>query len=242
MKTSKIIFLSILAMFALIILASAIFIKIQGQKINTSSITNDNHTFTKKEVPSFKVLSINNSTNIRLVRNDSTFLEIYFSKDSLAPVVNYITDKDTLKIKDFTPHSGNKFILVRVNYVEPLNHIELKNSSVFIESLSSKKMLIEMDSSTVMANDQSGKSDVRVLSVFGKNQSVFQIRTGKFKFDSLNIILRNSKAYLYSNENKLSCDISNKSNVRLTEQPLEIVMKKDSTSQFSVRETQTVFR
>lgn len=243
MKTSKIIFISILGTFALIILVSAIFIKIQGQKPNATSIIGLNFTPTIKGVPSFKVLSINNSNNITLVQSDSSFIVIYGPKDSLAPVVSYSIERDTLKIKDFMPHASNKkFITVNVNCTDALNYIQLKNSSVFIESLSSKKMSVEMDSSTVMADGKSTGSNLQVLDVFGKNKSDFQIRTGKFRIDSLNIVLRNSNAYLWSKGNRLKCDISNKSNVRVTEQPLEIVMKKDSTSQFSVRETQTVYR
>jgi|GEM_PF-677027 len=246
MKTSKIIFLSLLGTIALIILASAIFIKIQGQQPGLYSTTSKiarTYTTTKKDIPSFKVLSINNSTNITLVRSDSSFIEIYSLKDSLAPVVNYTTDKDTLKLKDFMPSSDNKKLVnINIHYSELLKNIKLKNSSITLESLNSGKMSIEMDSSSVMADGKSKESNLQVLDVLGKNKSNFQIRTGKFKIDSLNIVLRNSNAYLWSKGNRLRCDISDKSNIRVTEQPSEIVMKKDSTSQFSVRETQTVFR
>jgi hypothetical protein len=165
------------------------------------------------------------------------------SKDTISPVVNYSIHKDTLKIADFSSPRGNKIFLdVKVNYTEFLKSVQLKNSSVLLESLNSRKMSIEMDSSSVIANGKSKESDLQVLDVLGKNKSNFQIRTGKFKIDSLNIVLQNSSAYLWSKGNRLKCDISNKSNIRVTEQPLEIVMKKDSTSLFSVRETQTVFR
>lgn len=252
MKVSKVIFFSLLGSIVILIIASALDLIINGQP---KSFSNDQPTLLgtkniliRKNVPDFKVLSISNSRDITFVRNDSSFIEIHYLKDSLskdtitAPVVNYAINSDTLKIADFRSPGKRIWVNVKVNYTELLNNIQLKNSSVDIESLSSKKMSIEMDSSAVTANERSKESEIGVLNIFGKNKSDFQIRTGKFKIDSLNIVLRNSKAYLYSNENRLSCDISNKSNVRLTEQPLEIVMKKDSTSQFSVRETQTVYR
>jgi hypothetical protein len=246
MKTSKIIFFSLLGIIATFIIAGAMDIRINGTKITSQW---EKKTLHRKNLDSFKVLSINNARDITLIQNDSSFIEIDYlayspSKDTItAPIVNYAINKDTLKIADFRSPKGKRiWVNVKVNYTEQLNSIHLKNSSLTVEGLTSKKLSIVMDSSFVTANERSKESEIGVLNVFGKNKSDFQIRTGKFKIDSLNIVLRNSKAYLYSNENRLSCDISKKSNLRLTEQPLEIVMKKDTTSQFSVRETQTVYR
>lgn len=170
-------------------------------------------------------------------------------KDSLSkysitsPVVNYSVHEDTLKIADFRSPKGKRLAIdIKVNFTDSLTSIKLKNSSAFVKSLSSKKLSIELDSGTITANGNSKKSVLQVLDVLGKNKSDFQIRTGNFKIDSLNIVLHNSNAYLWSKGSRLKCDLSNKSNVRVTEQPLEILMKKDSTSQFSVREIRTVFR
>jgi hypothetical protein len=238
MKISKILFFSLLGTIALVIVAGAMDLRINGTK-NLRGY--EDKILYRKKIDPFKALSICNASNVTLIRNDSSFIEIHCMKDSLSKdtipqIGNYSIKDDTLKMADFISPKGKRIhINVKVNYTGTLNSIQLKNSWINLKNLNSGKMSIEMDSSTVRAYDQSMVSNLQSLDVFGKNKSSLQIRSEKFNIDSLNIVLQNSDAYMWSKGKRMKCDISNKSNITLTGQPLEIIMKKDTTSHFSVR-------
>ena len=71
MKTSKIIFISLLGAIAFIILAASIDIRITGKRNGDYKADLKR---SKQILPSFKALNLNSCKNIQIVRNDSSFM------------------------------------------------------------------------------------------------------------------------------------------------------------------------
>ncbi len=104
MKISKIIFLSLVGVIALMIIAGALDIRINGKKgpVQLSGSVNSK----KITLPSFKVLSMNGTKNVAIVKGDSNYIEIDYQKDFVYPDINFQVRNDTLIIKDLNLSSG----------------------------------------------------------------------------------------------------------------------------------------
>jgi hypothetical protein len=230
MKTSKIIFISLLSAIALFIVAVFLDIRINGYRNGTHSSKMAGYTVNKTIVPSFKVLCISNSPDIHLIQNDSSYFELISPKDSLPLHTNYTIKDDTLRISDVESKvKSHLYLEFRINTSGSLKNIILKNSGITIENFVSDRMALDMDKSSVWLSQ--GKSAFNTLDITARNHS--QISTNEFNVDSLGIILQNSEANLEIIASKLTGTLSDSSRIS-ARQPAEISLKKDITSKINV--------
>ncbi|MCX6238136.1 MAG: hypothetical protein NTY07_11380 [Bacteroidia bacterium] len=228
MKTSKIIFISLLGTIAFLILATLTDIRIRGRR--NSDIKND-FKVNRQLMPSFKVLCVNNSRNITFIQKDSSFIEVTYLKDSITPKLNFKIKEDTLMVSDFEKLI-HRNVSVTIHATDSLKRILLKNSDIRIEHVGSGKLSLNLDHSSVwMDQDKGGNYFLPILDVVAKNHSDFH--TGDFKVDSLGIVLFNSKADLRIISKKISGTLSDSSKI-YARQPEEISLKKDKTSKINV--------
>ena len=228
MKTSNIIFITLLGTIAVLILAAVLDVRINGQKRGDFL---SNYKVDRQTIPSFKVLCINNSRNTTLVQNDSAFIEVTYQKDSIAPVLKYTIKEDTLTVSDSERSVYHNFS-IRINATDSLVRIILKNSNIRIERFVYGKLSMDLDRSYVLLNqDQNGKFSLQTFYITAKNYS--NVRSNSFKVDTLNIVLHKSQVDLSGIVNKLSGYIADSSGIRIL-QPREISLKRDSSSNINV--------
>jgi|WetSurMetagenome_2_1015567.scaffolds.fasta_scaffold331742_2 hypothetical protein len=230
MKTSKIIFITLLGTIAFLILAAMIDIRINGRK---GGINRDDIRVHKNTLHTFRVLYINNSRNITVIQNDSSFIEVAYLKDSIVPKVNYSIKGDTMMVSDYK-NIGSVTISFPSDSPELFKRILLKKSDMSIRNVRSGKLSLNLDQSTVWMNQFEGeKYSLSILDVVAKNHSHFN--TDDFKVDSLGIVLQNSKSDIRVYAKKISGSLSDSSRI-YARQPLEISLKKDATSKISVND------
>lgn len=227
MKTSKIIFITLLSSIALLILLAFIDVRVFGYRTDdkkTSLITNLNQT------SHFKVLCINNSSRIRIIQNDSTYIKITLPKDSILAFVNYKIKNDTLTISDTDNlHRPHLYLAFTISVSDSLECIILNKSHVTIDRFVYDKLSFSIDQSTVWFNHN--KSNFTNLQISARNKS--DVNSTNFIADTLGILLQNSEASLEISAKKISCNLSDSSNVSLR-QANEISIKKDQSSKSSV--------
>lgn len=228
MKTSKIIFISLLGTIAFLILATLTDIRIRSRR--NSDIKND-FKVNRQIMPSFKVLCVNNSRNITFIQKDSSFIEVTYLKDSITPKLNFKIKEDTLTVSDFEKLI-HRNVSITIHATDSLKRILLKNSDIRIEYFGTGKLSLNLDHSSVwMDQYKGGKYSLSILDVVAKNHSLFN--TDDFKVDSLGIVLQNSKSDIRVYAKKISGNLSDSSRI-YARQPLEISLKKDNTSKISV--------
>jgi hypothetical protein len=128
MKTSKIIFFSLIA--AIVIAVSAAFIDVKLTGISTSSIYLQ---ITKEPVKPFKVIDISNS-NIAMTYNDSFYIAISSMKDSIPPKLKYLIVNDTLRITDAKIHFPGR-IVINLQPSDSATRIISVNSDISMENI-----------------------------------------------------------------------------------------------------------
>jgi hypothetical protein len=225
MKTSKIIFISLLGSVALIIMATTIDIKLTGHRGNT--YPPDLYKTEKTGIPDFKVLSINNCSNIELIRNDSASIEVIHQKDSVSRVLDYITRGDTLFINDIRK-SGRNIFSCKIHATGSLGQIVLKNSDINMKNLKTGNLAFSLDGSSISINNEKAQvSAISALDVSAINHSTFN--TGEFRVDSINLVLQKSEVYLELIAEKIHGTLADSSKV-YSRQVGEINLKKDQTS------------
>lgn len=230
MKTSKIIFISLVSIIAFFILAAIVDIRITGHRNGTNLVA---FKVNKQSVPSFKVLYVNNSRSVFLVQNDSSFVEVKWLKDSLSPHVNYTIKDDTLIVSDINQLIQSPVsISVKIYSTDSLKNILLKNSTISIAHFRFGKMSLDMDKSSVWFNPvKSEKSSIHALDILAKNHS--RVYTNEFKVDSLGIVLQKSEAHFEIIARKISGTLSDSSKIS-ARQSEEISLKKDATSNINI--------
>lgn len=230
MKTSKIIFITLLSTIAFLILAALVDVRINGRK---RGINWDDIRPRKNALHTFRVLYINNSRNITIVQNDSSYMEVTYLKDSIVPKVNYTMVGDTMVVSDYNS-AGSLTISFPADSPELVKSILLKKSEIGIRNLRSGKLSLNLDQSTVWMNQFEGeKYSLSILDVVAKNHSHFN--TDDIKVDSLGIVLQNSKADIRVYAKKISGSLSDSSRI-YARQPEEIFMKKDASSKINVND------
>jgi len=230
MKTSKIIFISLLGTIAVLILASVIDLRINGRR-NDGRKSDFN--VNKQILPVFKALKVYNSMNVTLVQNDSSYIEVSCLKDSIAPKVNYTIIGDTLMVSDFEKTYHRNFS-VTIHATDSLRSIQLKKSNLSVERMGLGKLFFVLDESEIWLNqDTLVKSAFPVLDIVAKNHS--RINSSDFRIDSLGLALQKSEAYLEIKANKISGLLSDSSRI-FVRQPSEISLKKDATSKIHVND------
>jgi len=228
MKTSKIIFISLLSAMALLVLITMVDMRLNGRR--NSEIQKD-FKMNRKVLRTFKVLCVNESMNTTLIRSDSSYIEVTFHKDSIEPKVNYTIKDDTLMLNNFemkSHHNGS----LKIHTTDSLKSIQLKNSNISIERFGYGKLSLNLDHSSVWMNqNRDEKYSLHILDVIAKNHSNFN--ADNFKVDSLGIVLQNSKADIRVYAKKISGSLSDGSRI-YARQPEEILLKKDKTSKINV--------
>jgi hypothetical protein len=222
MKTSKIIFTSLLVAIALIILAGFIEVRLSGKRNGIDIVVN------KQALPEFKVLCLNNS-EFHLSYGDSAYFAITSDKDSLLTQIDYIISDDTLKISNIR-FSNDSYIRVKIHSSDSLKKILLVDSDLTIDEYGSKNLTILTDSSRVSLNRKE-QFTFHSLDITAKNHS--NIYSNEIKTDILNISLQKSEANLDITALKLYGDLSDSSTFN-THQAEEISLKKDTTSRIIV--------
>jgi|WetSurMetagenome_2_1015567.scaffolds.fasta_scaffold00851_7 hypothetical protein len=231
MKTSKIIFISLLGTVALLIMATTIDIKLNGHKANT--YPSDIFKAEKTGVADYKVLSLNNCNNIELTRKDSSSVAIIYLKDSLLPHLNYISSGDTLFITDARP-KNHSAVSYKIQATGSLSQIVMKNSVITMKIPGSGSLVFDLNGSTInINNDGVATPKMSSLIVSAVNHSSFS--TGEFRVDSMDLTLQKSEAYLEVIAKKIHGTLQDSSKM-YARQPDEVYLKKDSTSTMSLNE------
>jgi len=222
MKTSKIIFIALLGSIAVLILAALVNIRLNGRKNN-----NFQYEFSviKRRIPTYKVLCVNNSMNITLVHNDSSFIEVTYLKDSIVPDKNVVIREDTLFITDFEKLI-HRNVSVRIFATDSLKKIELQHSQISLG-----KSALKSDQSSTWFSRDTTLSSFKALDIVAKNHS--NVNSGIFRIDSLGIVLQHSVANLTAKVRRINGTLSDSSKIYVR-QPLEISLKRDSTSKINV--------
>jgi len=230
MKTSKIIFISLLGAIALLILTIVVDIKVKGKPNNYSDA---DFKINKQMVASYKVLCLNGSRNITVVHSDSSFVEVRYRKDSIVPKINYTIKGDTLIVSDFEK-SVHRYESIRIYTTDSLKSIQMNNSDASIMRFGFGRLSLNLDKSSVwMDADKGDKNSLPMLDVVAKNHSVFN--TGDFKVDSFGIVLQNSRANVRISTKKISGSLADSSRID-ARQPEDISLKKDGTSRINVND------
>lgn len=226
MKTSKKIFVTLLISIAVLIIAAFVDIRIHGRRIGTSS----SEIITKNElIAPFKVISAVNSRNLKIVDDDSSYIEIAWYKDSIPPKINYKILNDTLIISDM------KYLIrstgyqpVKIHATNSLVAIKLKDSEVSIGNIGKGIMSVILDNSSAwFSQTNSKKQYFSNLSIIAKNNS--SANSNDFNVDTLRVFLQNSQSNLQIRAKKIYGTLTDSSTIGF-QQTNEIYLKADSTS------------
>lgn len=228
MKTSKIIFISLLSVIALIILASLIDLRITGRRDSKADFKTN-----KQIIPSFRVLSLNNSNNVQLVQNDSSYIEVTYLKDSVAPDVKYVIKSDTLFISDLKKLNRSN-ISIKINSTDSLRKVQMSKSDFGIEDFNFSQLSFDLDQSELWLNQpDKKKTAVRFMDIVVRNHS--HINCNGFNADSISVILHNSEADFDMDINKIGGSLSDSSRIYIRSVG-EIALKKDATSKININD------
>jgi hypothetical protein len=224
MKTSKIIFVSLLGMIALVILAGFI-----GVRLNVTRSAID--LIVKKDLmPEFKVLYIKNC-DVQLSYDDSSSIVLSAYKEIPLSEINYNFKNDTLTMSDIR-YSYESKVRVKIHSSDSLKNILAVNSDLSIESYGSKNLSIQSDRSNVsLTREENEQFTFHSLNIFAKNHS--RISSGELKVETLKIFLEKSEANLEIAALSLNGNLSDSSTI-YTHQSAEISLKKDETSRIIV--------
>ena len=231
MKTSKIIFITLLGTIALLILAAMIDVRFTGQK--RSEIFNNRLKVNKLDIPEFNVICLNNIKNLALVQSDSSYISMTATMDSITHPINYTIKEDTIWLSDFEKQNSRD-VWIAVYFTNTLKSMQLKNSDLRITKFNSEKLSLDLnlDNSRVYFDaDKSKNTAISVLNIVAKNYSY--ITANGFNVDSLGINLQNSDAQLQIIAKKISGTLSETSKIFIR-QPGEISLKIDATSKITV--------
>jgi hypothetical protein len=231
MKTSKIIFVTLLITIAVFIIAVFIDKRFNGIRRADNSYEITLH---KQIIPSFKVLYAVNCKNIRIVQSDSNFVELAWKKDSIPPEINYRLINDTLvitNIRFLIQRSG--FQPVRIHTTNSLRTIASKDSELAIEIYNFSNLSANLDNSSAWFSQKKSKNAYYSnLEITAKNKSV--ANTNDFAVDTLSIFLQNSISNSQILAKKIYVTLSDSSTI-VFPQPNEIYLKRDSTSRFIIK-------
>jgi hypothetical protein len=230
MKTSKIIFISLLCLIALITLAATISVRINGVKIDEV-----NRLLRKTEIPlqAYSVIDMKSCENISLTEGSTSKIEVLVSEDSLNPKIDYTVENDTLFITGLRCNPSSR-LYIKV-YIDPdLKTIWLKNSNITIVKCNYKKLSIFLDSSR-LNSVLNYKENNSISNMIVKANNRSSVVLYSMDVDSANLVLQNSTTNLKISPKFISGILSENSKLT-TQQPGEISVKRDSTSKIMLNE------
>jgi|WetSurMetagenome_2_1015567.scaffolds.fasta_scaffold28650_3 hypothetical protein len=230
MKTSKIIAISLIGLIALFILAAFINIRVNGQRLNSNLTRLET---SKKVIPSFKVLRVENCDYISFVQSDSSFIEVAWAKDSLAPQVNYALKNDTLLL------SGNKYSMfganssVKVCFTGSLESIIMRNSTINVEGSGSGEMSFDISESVLNLVQDSGNTySFKSIDIKAGDHS--EVNSNHIRVGNLSLYMQHSNANLESITDYRLSGMVTDSSVVVINTPSEISLKRDSLSKIQI--------
>jgi hypothetical protein len=227
MKTSKIIFISLLVTIALFILAAFADLKLNGKKhIDTTDLESHN-----MAIPEFRVLKIKNSAILHISTGSNPSLELKMRPGVIPPVINYSINHDTLTISDFQQRYNGEALFFNVHATDLLYIVIAENSNITIRSSENCDLSIDADSSKVYISHNTTRKSDDDLIIHARNNS--KISTSTFRIDSLGVFVERSEASLSIQSNVLHGSASSGSFIS-TRQPLEISFMCDSISKFLI--------
>jgi hypothetical protein len=229
MKTSKIIFVALLSSIALIMLAVVVDIRITGVKGN--SFQNNNYKMIKKTVPAFRVINLNDWARVELIKSDSTYLELQYPKDSIAPELNYRLNGDTLFFNGQKKKSDqDQFVWIHTT--GDLKKIISRNSRLSFGNFKTAGLTIDLDDCNLNINQgENDNTSFQSLEINAKNHS--NIYTGNISVDSLKVNFQKSDARFMIQLQKISGSVTDSSSVSLS-QVEDISLKKDKSSEIRI--------
>lgn len=231
MKTSNIIFSSIIGSITLIILSGAIEWRFFGDKNpNRFEISPDNIEAFKQNIdlPEFQYLVINDmplSTNIILGGKNE--IELILKNKSEASVLDYHIKGDTLFIEGV---NENGSVLLSVNLFMThgqLNGINSNQSGVNINQYNNDSLTLVLNHTTI---DIHQPCVIGSLSIFGTDQSTVNVYSAQV--DTLKLDLNNSTVRMQTIINKLQGQMSNHSELDLRDVS-DLDFKKDNSSRLN---------
>jgi len=226
MKTSKIIFISLLGTIALLILVTAINIRMNGNK-GGEPLSDSNFKVMKQPIRPFRVLCLNDNKNISITQGDSSYISVKYKKDFPVPDLKFTIKGDTLFLKDMNLTG------ITICASSSFERLNINNSDIILREFpgenSSGKLTLVMDQSTAYLNQY--KSSTTVLNIDARNHS--NIYASNYRVELLEITLKNSKSTFGSFTKKVSGSLYESSSF-VVRQPLEIALKRDAGSKINV--------
>jgi hypothetical protein len=231
MKTSKIIFFSLLGTIALLILAAFIDVRLTGYK-NTGAA--DEISINDTTVSTFSVLMVNNCQALNIINGSSPAISIECFEKTKPAEIKYDIRNDTLFISDIEYSEARNIRLVNLKITGSVKRVMAKNSHFRISQTASDELWIDADKSNIfMYGDTSGNSRLRKLSINAINQSY--VSSNNVIADSVLVSLRASKAGLMIKVEKIMGTITSESRLTVT-QPNDISLKTDATSHLYINQ------
>ena len=227
MKTSKIIFISLLVTIALFILAAFADLRLNGKKHLDSTELESQNT----AIPEFRVLIIKNSGLLSISQNSNSSLELKMRPGVIPPEINYSITHDTLTISDFQQRYNGEALFFNVHATDLLYTVIAENSNITVRSSENCDLSIDADSSKVFISHNTTRKSDDDLIIHARNNS--KISTSTFRIDSLGVFVERSEASLSIQSNVLHGSASGSSFIS-TRQPLGISFKSDTTSKFLI--------
>lgn len=220
MKTSKIIFVSLLTTITVLILTGFIVVRIAGRHGSILLVK-------KHAIQSFNAVYLNNC-RATIVYDDSLFIGVSYRKDSAGLVLDYKISNDTLRITDngYTRTSGLPFT---IHANDSLNTIVAANADLTLVNYGSEKLSLNVDKSSVLFDTDSSTIgfSFRNLDITARNHSY--IRSNEIKADKLQLFIQSSEANIQIVTKSVSGILSDESTVYMS-QSNEISLKKDDSS------------
>jgi hypothetical protein len=228
MKTSIIIFISLLSAIAILIVMAAVDIKLSIRK---GKELPNNYISTKVVLPDYKILDIRDSRSIELVQGDSAYIALSVMKDSLPPELKYQIKGDTLFLAD-RMMSGGKSYTVKIHANKLLQEIYVMNTTLNLNNFKESYLSISLDNSKINCYqfDVIEKTFSRLV-LFAKNQSSFYF--SNTKIDSLSLNLQKSGATFMTDLSSISGSLADSSRLEL-QQFDQISLKKDPSSTITI--------
>jgi hypothetical protein len=227
MKTSKIIFISLLSLITIYIVTAMIEVRITGKKqgqYNTSLKVK------KIALPAFNTMYLIDNKVFKIFEGDSAFLEIAVPEASEFPGIDYFNNGDTLQIKGFQKSLSDR-VFAAIYVPGKLRNIKLVNSEILIITFNSEDVSFDLDHSKVsFALNRSSYPAFGTMKIKAIDNSSFTANS--MAIDTLGIDLQNSQANLTVSIKSLTCDLKYNSKI-LTKQPMEISLKRDASSSFN---------
>jgi len=224
MKTSKIIFITLLSSIAIIILVVMISLRLNGQRW---SEYDNKLKVNKKPLQTFSVLCIDNSDKLTVTGSETSYIEVSTPEKDATPVVDYTTKGDTLMLTGIH-NAPNSPVFVKIYISKEVKKIKLENSDIMIGQYNSDNLSLNLASSKAyFLINKVNSTRIGTLQISARNIS--SVTLNSMIIDTLGVVLQNSTVTMAVSANTVSGTLSDRSKLFIN-QPGEISLKRDPTS------------